>query len=91
MLGCKVNKMGKGNEKNFRAPLAPPYVWLVAVDPWQLSGPGGKGGGGRVPELRRPPPPVMSVYVCEWCTLLHYAVLARTFLCAKFFFSRGFI
>ena len=20
----------------------------------------------------------MSVYVCEWCTLLHYAVLART-------------
>ena len=20
----------------------------------------------------------MSVYVCEWCTLLHYAALART-------------
>ena len=24
----------KGNEKNFRAPLAPPYVWPVAIDPW---------------------------------------------------------
>ena len=24
---------------------APPYVWPVAVDPWQLSGPGGQGGG----------------------------------------------
>ena len=33
-------------KKNFRAPLAPPYVWPVAVDPWQLSGPGGQGGGG---------------------------------------------
>ena len=46
VLGCKVDKMGKGNEKNFWAPSAPPYVWPVAVDPWQLSGPGGQGGGG---------------------------------------------
>ena len=46
MLGCKVDKMGKGNEKNFRAPSAPLYVWPVAVDPWQLSWPGGQGGGG---------------------------------------------
>ena len=29
--GCYV---GKGNEKNFRAPSAPPYVWPVAIDPW---------------------------------------------------------
>ena len=54
--GCHV---GKGNEKKFRAPLAPPYVWPVAIDPWQLSGPGGRegeGGEGRgVPELRRRP------------------------------------
>ena len=41
--GCYV---GKGNEKNFRAPSAPSYVWPVAIDPWQLSGPGGQGGGG---------------------------------------------
>ena len=27
--GCNV---GKGNEKNFRAPLAPPYAWPVAID-----------------------------------------------------------
>ena len=31
----------------------------------------------------------MSVYVREWCTLLHYVVRARTF--RNFFFSRGFI
>ena len=44
--GPKVDKMGKGNEKKkFRGPLAPPYVWPVAVDPWQLSGSGGQGGG----------------------------------------------
>ena len=35
VLGCKVDKMGKGNEVIFRAP---PYVWPVAIDPWQLSG-----------------------------------------------------
>ena len=29
--GCYV---GKGNEKNFQAPLAPPYVWPAAIDPW---------------------------------------------------------
>ena len=29
--GCYV---GKGNEKKFRAPSAPPYVWPVAIDPW---------------------------------------------------------
>ena len=29
--GCYV---GKGNEKNFQAPSAPPYVWPVAIDPW---------------------------------------------------------
>ena len=46
VLGCKVDKMGKGNEKKIQAPLVPPYVWPVAVDPWQLSGPGGQGGGG---------------------------------------------
>ena len=44
-MGCKVDKMGKGNEKKFQAPLAPPYVWPVAIDPWQQSGPGGQGGG----------------------------------------------
>ena len=33
--GCYV---GKGNEKNFRAPLAPPYVWLVAIEPLSRSG-----------------------------------------------------
>ena len=32
--------------QNFRAPSAPPYVWPVAIDPWELSGPGGPGGGG---------------------------------------------
>ena len=26
---------------------APPYVWPVAINPWQLSGPGGQGGGGQ--------------------------------------------
>ena len=36
--------MGKGNEKKFWAPSAPPYVWPVAIDPWQLSGPGREGG-----------------------------------------------
>ena len=44
---------------DFRAPSAPPYLWPVAVDPWQLSGPGGQGrggGGSRVPEPRRRPP-----------------------------------
>ena len=46
MLGCKVDKMGEGNGKKFRAPSAPLYVWPVAVDPWQLSWPGGQGGGG---------------------------------------------
>ena len=29
--GCYV---GKGNEKFFRAPSAPPYSWPVAIDPW---------------------------------------------------------
>ena len=33
-------------KRNFRAPLAPPYIWPVAIDPWQLSGPGEQGGGG---------------------------------------------
>ena len=28
--GCYV---GKGNEKIFRVPSAPPYVWPVAIDP----------------------------------------------------------
>ena len=32
---------------------------------------------------------IMPVYVCEWCTLLHYAVLART--SPKKLFSYGFI
>ena len=40
--GCYV---GKGNERNFQVPLAPPYVWPVDIDHWQLSGPGGQGGG----------------------------------------------
>ena len=41
--------MGKGNEKKkIPAPSAPPYVWPVAIDPRQLSGPRGQGGrGGR--------------------------------------------
>ena len=67
MLGCSsvwagrgaTWARGKGNEKNFRAPLAPPYVWPVAIDPWQLSGPGGQGGGGgesrtRTEKMARP-------------------------------------
>ena len=33
-------------KKNFRVPSVPPYVWPVAVDPWELNGPGGQGGGG---------------------------------------------
>ena len=41
--GCYV---GKGNEKKFRVPSAPPYVWPVAIDPWYLSGAGGRWGGG---------------------------------------------
>ena len=69
VLGCKMDKMGKGggclpttlqrlgregchvgkgNEKKKRAPSAPPYVWPVAIDPWQLSGPRGQGGGGAI-------------------------------------------
>ena len=40
--GCYV---GKGNDNIFRVPLAPPYVWPVAIYPWQLSGPGGQEGG----------------------------------------------
>ena len=48
--GCHV---GKGNKKKFGK---------VAIDPWQLSGPGGQGGvGGRVLELRRRPPPRVRV------------------------------
>ena len=45
----------------FRAPLAPPYVWLVAIDPWKLSGPRGRGGGGesRTRTEETPPPPVV--------------------------------
>ena len=56
--------MGKGNEKKiFRAPSAPPYVWPVAVDPWQVSWPRGQGGGGggggesRTTTEETPPPP----------------------------------
>ena len=54
--GCHV---GKGNEKkNVQAPLAPPYEWPVAINPWQLSGLGQGGwGGSRASELRRSPPP----------------------------------
>ena len=64
--------MGKGNEKKIQAP----YVWPIAIDPWQLSGPGGqgggggggwqeakgagRGGGGHVPELRRYPPVIFQ-------------------------------
>ena len=33
-LGGEGWYVGKGNEKNFRAPSAPPYVWAVAIDPW---------------------------------------------------------
>ena len=29
--GCYVRK---GNKKIFRVPLAEPYVWSVAIDPW---------------------------------------------------------
>ena len=48
----------RGMKKNFRVPLAPPHVWPVAIDPWQLSGPGGQGvgeGGGEYPEETPPP------------------------------------
>ena len=68
MLGCKVDKMGKGNEKKkFQAPLAPRYVWPVAVDPWQLSGPGGRGegGGSRAPEPRRRHPRGRCAALCS--------------------------
>ena len=59
-VGVQSGQNGQGEcKKNFRAPSAPRYVWPVAVDPWQLSGPGGQGwgGGGRVPEPRGRPPP----------------------------------
>ena len=46
-VGVQSGQNGQGDgKKNFRAPSAPRYVWPVAVDPWQLSGPGGQGGGG---------------------------------------------
>ena len=68
-------------KKNFRAPLAPPYVWPVAVDPWQLSGPGGQGGGGggsRVPEPMRCPPhdPILA----DPSTALHSSPTPQTIL-----------
>ena len=43
-VGVQSGQNGQG-ENFFRASSAPPYVWPVAVDPWQLSGPGGQGGG----------------------------------------------
>ena len=33
-LGGEGCYEGKGNEKKFRVPSAPPYVWPVAIDPW---------------------------------------------------------
>ena len=30
----------------YRVPSAPPCAWPAAIDPWQLSGPAGQGGGG---------------------------------------------
>ena len=62
VLGCRVDKMGKGNEKDFRAPSVPPYAWQVAVDPWQRSGPGGQGwgGGGVAYQTRGHVPPVLA-------------------------------
>ena len=45
--GCNV---GKGNEKNFRAPSAPPYVWPVV------------GGGGVAYPNRGDGPPVWHTY-----------------------------
>ena len=50
-------------KKNFQAPSAPPYVWPVAIDPWQLSGPRGQGGGrggGVVYQNRGEIPPVFA-------------------------------
>ena len=44
--------------KKIAAPSAPPYVWPIAVDPWQLSGPGGQGGGGDAYKNRGQGPPV---------------------------------
>ena len=46
-VGVQSEQNGQGGwKKILQAPSAPPYVWPVAVDPWQLSWPGGQGGGG---------------------------------------------
>ena len=41
--------------QNFRAPSAPPYVWPVAIDLWELSGPGGGGESRTGTEETSPP------------------------------------
>ena len=63
--------MGKGNEKKkIQAPSAPPYVWPVAIDPWQLSGPGGQGegGGGARTRTEETPPPPWRKWICQHLT-----------------------
>ena len=80
MLGCKVDKMGKGNEKKkIRAPLAPPYVWAVAVDPWQLSGPGGQGGGGESRTRTEEVSPTWRCHLYHLSNLSHFLSVSPPF------------
>ena len=83
----------RGMKKHFRAPSAQPYVWPVAIDPWQLSGPGGRGGGGSRTRTEETSP--RGYIMCTWEAAVHGLYTGRCYMslarrgCNSMFNGRG--